>query len=137
MFLLAFDWAGNTFKWNSPTIIGLLCGSVGMILVFGLWQWRMGEYAMIPLAILFKGEVLFCCIAALLHMGPLMLLSYSLLLWFQVILGVGSTLSGVYTLPTMICQSLMLLAAGIAGTEEASSPHIILIGSLYLTRASF
>ncbi|KAL1966513.1 hypothetical protein VTN77DRAFT_4435 [Rasamsonia byssochlamydoides] len=109
MFLLAFEWAGTKYGWGSATIIGLFCGSAATICIFGLWQRRMGENAMIPLSLLFKREVLFSCCTALLQMGTLLLFSYFLPLWFQVVKGASPTMSGVMNLPTMLSQTLLLL----------------------------
>ncbi|KAL1985774.1 hypothetical protein VTN96DRAFT_7396 [Rasamsonia emersonii] len=109
MFLLAFEWAGSDYGWDSPTIIGLLCGSVVTICIFGFWQHRMGENAMIPLSLLSKREVLFSCCTAFLQMGTLLLFSYFLPLWFQVVKGASPTMSGVMNLPIMLSQSLLLV----------------------------
>jgi hypothetical protein len=113
MFLLAFEWAGVSYSWDSPTIIGLLCGAVATWCVFGFWQHRRGENAMIPLSLLSKREVIFSCCTSWAQMGTLTLLSYFLPLWFQVVKGASPTMSGVMSLPNMISQTLVLLLAGI------------------------
>jgi hypothetical protein len=50
--LLALQWGGQTLPWSSPTIIGLfvtfgVCG-----IAFITLQWRLGEYATLPLRVL-------------------------------------------------------------------------------------
>jgi len=50
MLLLALQWGGINYTWNSPTIIGLFCGSAGMFVVFGAWEIIFAKReAMIPL----------------------------------------------------------------------------------------
>ncbi|KAK7035759.1 MFS general substrate transporter [Favolaschia claudopus] len=40
LLLLAFDWAGGTFPWHDPHVVGpLVCGVVFLIL-FGLYEWK-------------------------------------------------------------------------------------------------
>ncbi|EAT78533.2 hypothetical protein SNOG_13908 [Parastagonospora nodorum SN15] len=49
MILLALQFgSGNTFAWDSATIIGLLVGGVVMALIFIAWEWHMGDLAMLP-----------------------------------------------------------------------------------------
>jgi hypothetical protein len=35
--LLALDYGGNTYPWNSATVIGLFCGAGGTFVVFVIW----------------------------------------------------------------------------------------------------
>ncbi|KAG8814226.1 hypothetical protein FRC17_001242 [Serendipita sp. 399] len=49
MFLLPLQWGGNTREWNDPVVIGLLAGFGAMLILFILWEWKMGDYAIVPL----------------------------------------------------------------------------------------
>ncbi|TLS31505.1 hypothetical protein PpBr36_02221 [Pyricularia pennisetigena] len=53
MLMLALQWGGAEFSWNSPTIIGLLVGSVVLATVFYASQVRLQDKALVP-PILFK-----------------------------------------------------------------------------------
>jgi MFS family permease len=57
MLLIALQWGGRSYAWKSATVIGLLVGSVVMMLLFGLWQWHQQENASIPLRILHQRNV--------------------------------------------------------------------------------
>jgi hypothetical protein len=48
-FILALEWGGTFYHWDSAMVIGLFCGSFGTILVFLTWEYRMGDDAMIPI----------------------------------------------------------------------------------------
>lgn len=52
MFLLALQFGGNDYPWNSSVIIGLFCGAGVAAIVFVLWERRVGDQAMIPGAII-------------------------------------------------------------------------------------
>lgn len=52
MLLLAVQWGGNTYAWNSAVVIGLLCGSGVMFLIWLAWDYSRGLSAMIPLPII-------------------------------------------------------------------------------------
>lgn len=56
--LLALQWGGQTSPWRSSKIIGLFTGSAVLLILFGLLQWRLGEYATIPLRILGQRSIL-------------------------------------------------------------------------------
>lgn len=48
MFLLALQFGGTDYPWDSGVIIGLFLGAGWMISLFIIWEWHMGERAMIP-----------------------------------------------------------------------------------------
>ncbi|CAJ2509231.1 Uu.00g142570.m01.CDS01 [Anthostomella pinea] len=53
MFLLALPFGGDgTYAWGSATIIGLFVGAAATAVLFGLWEARMGDSAMIPASLL-------------------------------------------------------------------------------------
>ena len=56
--LLVLQQGGNVWPWKSGRVIGLLVCSVFLSVLFGLWQWRLGEKATIPLRILRDRTVL-------------------------------------------------------------------------------
>ncbi|KAJ4303017.1 hypothetical protein N0V90_001908 [Kalmusia sp. IMI 367209] len=48
MFLLALHYGSAEYPWNSSVVIGLFCGAGATLVVFILWQRRLGDQAMIP-----------------------------------------------------------------------------------------
>ncbi|KAI9639998.1 hypothetical protein NHQ30_011557 [Ciborinia camelliae] len=86
-FLLALEWGGTSYPWNSSHIIGLFIGSFFNFLLFLYREYRAGEAAMIPLSLV-RNTV-----------G---------------VRGVEPTLSGVYTLPGILSQMLFALVSGFA-----------------------
>lgn len=55
--LLALQWGGNTLPWKSSRVIGLIVGSGLLIILFFLYQWRLGENSTMPLRILCQRSV--------------------------------------------------------------------------------
>ncbi|RDW66377.1 hypothetical protein BP6252_10012 [Coleophoma cylindrospora] len=112
MILLAFQWGGSTYPWNSPTIIGLFIGGAALIMIFGFLEHRRGETAMIPLALL-KERVVYCaCLTTMLQMGALMALSYYMPTWFQLVKEDSPTTSGVSVLPSFGSQIVTSVVTG-------------------------
>jgi fatty acid desaturase len=61
IFLLALQWGGTTFPWNSLMIIGLFVGFGLILIFFVILQWRLENKASIPLRVLRQRSVLMGC----------------------------------------------------------------------------
>lgn len=55
--LLALQYGGNQYAWNSSTTIGLFCGSGVAFSLWLAWDWYKGDAAMMPLSIVCKRPV--------------------------------------------------------------------------------
>jgi hypothetical protein len=115
MFLLALEWGGTQYPWGSATIIGLFCGSAGLLLVFLAWEYKRGDTAMIPLSMVRHRIVWTSCLFIFFFFGCLVINSYFLAMYFQAVRGVAPTLSGVYLLPSIISQMMFAVLSGILG----------------------
>jgi hypothetical protein len=82
MFLLALQWGGQTYAWESVTVIGLFVGAFGTLCIFVLWERRRGSTAMIPLAMLGNRVVYSSCLVQFFQMANFMVITYYLALWF-------------------------------------------------------
>lgn len=112
MFLLALEWGGTKYSWNSGTVIGLFCGSAGMLLVFLAWQYKRGDTAMIPLS-LFRIRIVVCsCLTQFFMAANLLTTSYYMAVYFQAVRGVAPMLSGVYLLPSILSQMFGAVLSG-------------------------
>jgi len=93
--LLALQWGGDRYRWNSATTIGLFRGAFGTICVFLVWQYRMGDGAMIPFSMLRQWPVWSGSSVSFFYMGSQLITSYYLPIYFQAVRGATPTLSGV------------------------------------------
>lgn len=115
MFLMALQFgSGNTYAWDSATVIGLICGACVTALVFIAWEVKMGDRAMIPGSMLRKrivwtscvfGSALMCCSIASSNWLPT---------YFQTVKSEGPTLSGVHVLPSILSSLLLVVVTGAA-----------------------
>jgi Fungal trichothecene efflux pump (TRI12) len=115
MFLMALQWGGTKYAWNSATVIGLLCGAGGLFIVFTAWEYRLGDKAMIPPSMLGKRVVWSSCLVTAFFFGGLLIFSYYLPIYFQSVKGTSPSSSGVYILPGILSQMLMAVISGILG----------------------
>ncbi|PLB54151.1 MFS general substrate transporter [Aspergillus steynii IBT 23096] len=111
--LLALQYGGHQYAWNSATVIGLFCGSGGTFIVFFLWEWHEGDNAMIPLRIIRRQIVWTSCILAMMFFGMTMVLAYYLPIYFQSVRGRTAIMSGVDMLPNILSQLVAAVGSGI------------------------
>ncbi|KAK0516386.1 hypothetical protein JMJ35_000989 [Cladonia borealis] len=111
--LLALEYGGNQYAWNSSTVIGLFCGAVATALLWIVWDYHKGDNALIPLPMLRKRIVWSSCLVYGFLMSQMFTTSYYLPIYFQGVKGVTPTLSGVYLLPMILAQLFSAIGSGI------------------------
>jgi MFS family permease len=115
MFLMALQFgSGNTYPWDSATIIGLLCGAGVTALAFIAWEARMVDRAMIPGGMLKKRIVWTSCVFGSALMCCSIVASNWLPTYFQAVKGEGPALSGVHILPSILSALLFTVVSGAA-----------------------
>ncbi|CZR51585.1 related to MFS multidrug transporter [Phialocephala subalpina] len=128
MLLLALEWGGVTYSWNSATIIGLFCGAGGACIIFLFWESRQGETAMIPIRLLKNRVVVTACLTTAFSQGSLILVTYYLPVWFQVVLGASPTMGGVDYLPSVGAQIVVSIATGALTTRTGLPTPFAILG---------
>lgn len=115
MLLLAIDWGGVSYRWDSPTITNLFWGAGYALSLFLVWEHRKGDNAMLPLR-MFRNPIISTAAAAgAMSYGGLYVIIIYLPLWFQAVKGVSPLTSGVYYLPSVITTTLAIVISGILG----------------------
>ena len=113
--LLALQYGGIHFAWNSAQIIGLFCGAGATFIIFMAWEYYKGDAAMIPFSLVRRRTVWASCLVYGFMMAQLFCASYYLPIFFQGVKGVSPTLSGVYVLPGVLGQLFTAMSSGILG----------------------
>ncbi|PSN61935.1 efflux pump protein [Corynespora cassiicola Philippines] len=114
MLLLALQFgAENKYKWDSATIIGLLCGSAVLGAIFMLWERRMGSRAMIPFSLVRNRILWTSSLMMMFFFMSVFGVSVWLPMYFQAIKGASPTMSGVFMLPSILSQLVAAVISGI------------------------
>lgn len=122
-FLLALEWGGATYRWDSGIIIGLFCGAAVLLALFLTWEYRKGETAMIPFSMV-KHKVVYCaCVTMFFLFANSLMTSYYLAIYFQGVRDKTPTLSGVNMLPGIVSQMAAGIASGALGTFYDLLPY--------------
>jgi hypothetical protein len=116
MVLLGLQYGGTLPPWDSSVVIGLLVGGGVMFILFLIWEWRQGDAAMIPMAML-KTKVIWSAGATLFFLlGAILAAEYYLAMYFQTVKGNSPVMSGVHILPTTISLLTFTMVSGMMST---------------------
>ena len=98
--LLALSWGGKRFEWISPQIGTLLFGSA---ILWGLFAWRLVSTPepFLPLAVLSNPVVRCAALAGACNMGTLVGMTIMVPLYFEVVLHLTASQSGLALIPLM------------------------------------
>lgn len=117
MLLLALQWGGTKYAWNSARIVGLLVGAGVALLVFIAWQRYRGSKALVPLQIIGQRTVAASCAFSFFVFGAMLVHAYYLPYWFQAIRNDSPIQSGVHLIPYMTSNFLFSVVAGLLVTK--------------------
>lgn len=119
--LLALEYGGNQFAWNSSQIIGLFIGAFATFVVWAFWNRHKGDSGLLPVSIMSRRVVWASALNNAFQMSTLFGTSYWLPIYFQAIKGVSAILSGVYLLPTILGQLVFAVLSGVLGELHTQS----------------
>jgi MFS family permease len=114
MLLLALEYGSSSFAWDSSTVIGLFVGSGVDFCVWMVWNYWMGEGALIPVSMIKQLPVWTSLMVQGFGMAGLYTMTYYLPVFFQAVQGLSPLDSGVHLLPIIVSMLLFGILAGIA-----------------------
>jgi MFS family permease len=115
--LLAIQFGGKEYSWSSGVVIALfvICGV--FTIIFILFQIRRGEEGTVPPQIISQRSILFGTVASLGIGSVLVLFSFYLPIWFQVIQGKSPQSSGLSLIPLLLSVVFAVIASGIFASK--------------------
>ncbi|OQE41178.1 hypothetical protein PENCOP_c005G08329 [Penicillium coprophilum] len=112
MFLLALQYGGTVHPWGSSVVIGLLVGAGVTFILFLIWEYRQGDGAMVPFAMLRKRIVWSAAGNLFFLLGAILVAEYYLAIYFQTVLHNSPIMSGVHMLPATLGLVLFTMLSG-------------------------
>lgn len=111
-FLLALQWGGSEFSWNSSQIIGLFVGAGAMAVIFaGIQVWQ-GDNATLPPFLFKNRNVVMAMLFAFFFGAAFFPLIYYVALYFQAIQADTAVQAGLKLLPLLIAVVVASIATG-------------------------
>lgn len=127
MLLLALQWGGVDYAWDSATIVGLFCGGGVLFAIFVFWEHHVGRDAMIPMPIVRTRQVWTSLLTNLFLFATVMVASFYLPVYFQSAKDASPFTSGVNLLPSI----LMLIVAAVSSGALGKLPLLQSLAYLY------
>ncbi|KAF5556293.1 HC-toxin efflux carrier TOXA [Fusarium napiforme] len=134
--LLALQYGGVTYAWNSSLAIGLLVGFVLMtIALIGVEFW-LGERAMLTPRLIRQRTVWVNAVWSFFFAGSYFITLYYLPIYFQSIDNQSPIGSGVRNIPLIALFSVATFASGKAITKTGTAAPYLVVGSIIVTIAA-
>ncbi len=128
-YILALQYGGQKYAWNSSVVIGLLVGFVAILACFVLWEWCQEDRAMVPFHLARERVYLVSSVYAFFFSGAYFLIIYYLPIYFQSIDNVSPAISGVRNLPLILAVTIAMLASGAYISITGIAAPIIVVGT--------
>ncbi|KAL4811155.1 putative efflux pump antibiotic resistance protein [Aspergillus unguis] len=130
MLLLALEWGGSQYAWDSWRVILLFVLSAVSLAVFAVVQVRAQDQATIPPRLATNRNMLGLIGYIIGNSGGLFVFVYYLPIWFQSIKGFSASKSGLAILPTQLGMVIASLAGGVLVTVLRYYTPFLIVSSL-------
>ncbi|KAL0932883.1 efflux pump antibiotic resistance [Colletotrichum truncatum] len=133
MLLMGLSFGGVSFSWSSATVINLIVFGIFAGFLFGLNEWKMVKYPVMPLRLFHNRSAIACFTVCFCHGYILMGVAYYLPLYFQAVLGAGPLLSGVYLLPFILSNTGLAAGTGVFVQRTGKYIPAVYLGLVLMT----
>ncbi|KAK2743753.1 hypothetical protein FQN55_007157 [Onygenales sp. PD_40] len=113
MFLLGLQFGGNQHPWNSSVVIGLLVGAAVTFGLFLVWEYRQGDEAMVPFAMLKHRVIWSAAMTMFFTLSSVLVADFYIAIYFQAIRDDSPLMSGVHMLPITLGLVMFTMVSGI------------------------
>ncbi|KAJ5087945.1 hypothetical protein N7456_011561 [Penicillium angulare] len=134
--ILALEWAGTEYTWNSWRIILLWALTGFLLLVFLGLEYRAGDDSMFPLKLMCQRSVALGALFTFCNSAALFVTAYYLPIYFQAVRDATPFESGLMYLPTAIPFALAILAAGPLTALIGFYTPAMVVGSILMAIAT-
>jgi hypothetical protein len=111
-FLLALQWGGVTYPWQSGRIIGLFVTAGVLVIAFIALQFKLGDEGTIPPRLFKQKDIVLAFLFAFVFGAGFFALIFYLAIYFQSVLGSSATKAGIQMLPLLIATVLSSIVTG-------------------------
>lgn len=134
--LLALQWGGSQYAWNSSHIIGLFVGFSLLTIVFISSQLYLGDKGILPPRLFRNRNVFPAMMFAVFFGAAFFALIFYVAIYFQSVQGSSATYSGIQLLPLLISTVLSsIVTGGLISAIGVYTPIMMLSMALFATGA--
>lgn len=129
-YILALQYGGQTYAWNSSVVVGLIVGFVLILAAFAVWEWSQGSRAMMQPRLVGNRVYLVSSLFAFFFAGAYFLIIYYLPIYFQSIDNVNPTESGVRNLPLILAVTVGTISSGMFISKTGQATPVMIFGTV-------
>jgi EmrB/QacA subfamily drug resistance transporter len=129
--LLGLDWGGTVHPWDSPEVVGALCGSAALLVVFGRVERRAKE-PILPFALLGERIVAAGAVATALTSMCIFGTVAFLPLFVQGVIGSSATSSAAVLIPLSLSSIVTMVVSGQVVSRAGRYRPVMLAGPVVL-----
>jgi MFS family permease len=130
--LLAVQWGGILYPWNSPRVIALLVVGCLLCVAFVISQIYLGETGTCPPRIMKQRSMAASTIVQVCLGAPLIITSFYIPIYFQAIKGTTANEAGKRLLPYFLSTVLFVIATGILISKFGRYTPFLIVGCAIL-----
>lgn len=112
MLLLGLQFGGNQHPWDSSVVIGLLVGATVTFALFIFWEYRQGDDAMVPIAMLQHRVIWSAAMTMFFSLSSILVADFYIAIYLQAIHDDTALMSGVHMLPITLGLVLFTMVSG-------------------------
>ncbi|KAJ5714411.1 efflux pump antibiotic resistance protein [Penicillium malachiteum] len=128
--LLALQWGGSQYAWTDWRITLLFALSAVLLTIFLRVQVWAKDRATLPIRLICNRNMLGILWYAFYNSGALIIFTYYLPIWFQVVNGISATQSGLMSLPTELGYVVSSLVGGVLVTLVGYYTPFLIVSSM-------
>ena len=134
--ILALQWGGVSYAWNSSTIIGLFVGFGAMVLIFAAIQLWRGDRGTLPPRLFRDRNLPFAMAFGFFFGSGFFILIFYLSLYFQIVQSDSAVEAGIKIIPLLLsCVITSIIAGGLIGVVGYYSAVVMPFLVLYAVGA--
>lgn len=132
-FILALQYGGQVYSWNSSIVIGLLVAFGIICMLFATWEYFQADRAMVSKRLISQRVYFASSFFAFCFTGAYLLVVYYLPIYFQSIDNSSPLESGIRNLPLILSMTVSTIIGGTILSTTDIHPVIIKIGGATVT----
>ena len=134
--LLALQWGGSQYAWNSSHIVGLFVGFGLLTIIFVASQLYLGDKGILPPRLFRNRNVFTAMMFAVFFGAAFFALIFYIAIYFQSVQGSSATYSGIQLLPLLISTVLSsIVTGGLISVIGVYTPIMMFCMALFATGA--
>ncbi|KAL6858331.1 hypothetical protein ACO1O0_005792 [Amphichorda felina] len=130
MFLLGLQYGGNQYAWDSSVVIGLLVGAAATFALFLVWEYRQGDAAMVPFAMIKNRVIMSAALTMFFSLSSILVADFYIAIYFQAIRDDSPLMSGVHMLPITLGMVLFTMLSGVLISVLGYYLPFIIVGAV-------